>query len=121
MSMLDNKTPAAEQLEDGPKMHCAPTDPEAGAPFADWPADAPPWWPEGATYAPGLFRRISLPFSPANTPKLITEVLQVTSDALGWYDAMGPTEAARRVAIDQAALLRMLCLGGFNISAATKH
>jgi hypothetical protein len=60
--------------------------------------------PEGATYAPSLFRQIGLPFSPAKTPQLITEVLQVTSDALEWYDAVGRAEGLAQVTADRDAL-----------------
>jgi len=44
------------------------------------------------------------------------QMLQAISDAVDWYDAVGPAEAVRRVAIDRSALLwrydtNSLCAG----------
>jgi hypothetical protein len=42
-------------------------DPEGGAEPLTWPAEPPSWWPEGAVYAPGMARRIGIPFTPPVT------------------------------------------------------
>jgi hypothetical protein len=41
--------------------------PEVAAEPLTWPAERPPWWPEGAVYAPGMARRIGIPFTPPVT------------------------------------------------------
>jgi hypothetical protein len=41
--------------------------PEVAAEPLTWPAEPPPWWPEGAVYAPGMARRIGIPFTPPVT------------------------------------------------------
>jgi hypothetical protein len=35
----------------------------------------------------------------------VSRLFEIVREALDWYDAVGPAEALRRVAIDKAALL----------------
>jgi hypothetical protein len=51
----------------------------------------------------------------------IADVLRAASDALDWYDAVGPAEALAQVTADRDALVCMLSLDGFDIGDATKH
>jgi hypothetical protein len=37
--------------------------PEVAAEPLTWPAEPPPWWPEGAVYAPDMARRMGIPFT----------------------------------------------------------
>jgi hypothetical protein len=41
--------------------------PEGGAKPLTWPAEPPSWWREGTVYAPALFRRMGIPFTPPVT------------------------------------------------------
>jgi hypothetical protein len=41
--------------------------PEVAAEPLTWPAEPPSWWPEGAVYAPGMARRMGIPFTPPVT------------------------------------------------------
>jgi hypothetical protein len=55
--------------------------------------------------------------TPATDPQLELELLAAEK----WYEAVGPTEAAAQIVAAHVALLRILGLGGLDISTATKH
>jgi hypothetical protein len=51
----------------------------------------------------------------------IADVLRAASDAVDWYDAVGPAEALTWVVAARDALHHTPRLGGLDISTATKH
>jgi hypothetical protein len=62
----DTLTPGDKIPSQGLASASAVTADVAAEPLT-WPAERPPWWPEGAVYAPGMARRIGIPFTPPVT------------------------------------------------------
>jgi hypothetical protein len=56
---------------------------EGGAKPLTWPAERPPWWPEGTVYAPGLFQRMGIPFTPSVTRASAAHLEPVGQHELG--------------------------------------